>query len=65
MQYHPTGDYLVTSGYDKLIRLYDIERQVVTKSFTGHQLSVSTSIFTPLGNLIVSGSKVFENVIYM
>ncbi|KAI9206639.1 WD40-repeat-containing domain protein [Polychytrium aggregatum] len=57
VQYHPAGHHLVAGGYDKTIRLYDLERNVVVKTFTGHQLSVSKTIFNPIGNLIISGSK--------
>jgi WD40 repeat protein len=57
VQYHPISDYIVTGGYDKIARLYDIERQQIVKTFTGHKLSISHSIFTPLGNLILTGSK--------
>ncbi|KAI9362948.1 WD40-repeat-containing domain protein [Zopfochytrium polystomum] len=57
VQWHPGSNHLVTGGYDKIVRLFDVERGVVLKTFTGHQLSVSKTIFSPLGNLIVSGSK--------
>ncbi|OAJ37621.1 hypothetical protein, variant 1 [Batrachochytrium dendrobatidis JEL423] len=57
VKYHPTHSFLVSGGYDKVVRLYDIERGVAAKTFTGHQLSVSKVIFNPLGNLIISGSK--------
>ncbi|KAJ1568449.1 hypothetical protein HK096_006452, partial [Nowakowskiella sp. JEL0078] len=57
VRYHPTGSHLVTSGYDKILKLFDIERGVVVKTFSGHQLSVSKAVFSPLGNMIISGSK--------
>ncbi|KAI8915147.1 WD40-repeat-containing domain protein [Powellomyces hirtus] len=57
VNFHPAGRHVVAGGYDKTVRLYDIERGAVVKQFAGHQLSVSTTIFNPLGNLIVSGSK--------
>ncbi|PKC08099.1 WD40 repeat-like protein [Rhizophagus irregularis] len=50
-------NHIVTGGYDKIIRLYDVSAGRLVKTFTGHQLSVSKTIFNPLGNLIVSGSK--------
>jgi COMPASS component SWD3 len=37
--------------------LYDVSRGQVVKTFTGHHLSVSSLVFSPLGNLIISGSK--------
>ena len=39
------------------MRLYDLERGIPVKTFPGHQLSISRTVFSPLGNLIVSGSK--------
>ena len=27
VQYHPTGTHLATGGYDKTVKLFDIERQ--------------------------------------
>ncbi|KAI9014672.1 WD40-repeat-containing domain protein [Gaertneriomyces semiglobifer] len=57
VDFHPAGRHIVSGGYDKTVRLYDIERQTVVKTFSGHQLSVSKTIFNPLGNLIVTGSK--------
>ncbi|KAI8586600.1 WD40-repeat-containing domain protein [Geranomyces variabilis] len=57
VKFHPAGRHVVAGGYDKTVRLYDIERGAVVKTFTGHHLSVSRNIFNPLGNLIVSGSK--------
>jgi WD40 repeat protein len=56
-QYHPVGDYLASSGYDKIVRLFDVERETVSMTFQGHQQSIPTVIFTPLGNLLISGSK--------
>ncbi|CAG8561372.1 4546_t:CDS:2 [Acaulospora colombiana] len=50
-------NHVVTGGYDKIVRLYDISTGQLVKMFTGHQLSVTKTIFNPLGNLIVSGSK--------
>ncbi|KAJ3121100.1 hypothetical protein HK098_003971 [Nowakowskiella sp. JEL0407] len=57
IKYHPSGTHLVVAGYDKMIRLIDIERNMVVKTFSGHQLSVSKAVFSPIGNLIISGSK--------
>ncbi|KND00356.1 uncharacterized protein SPPG_04680 [Spizellomyces punctatus DAOM BR117] len=57
VKFHPAGRHIATGGYDKIVRLYDIERGAVVKTFAGHQLSVSQTIFSPVGNLIISGSK--------
>ncbi|KAI9143299.1 WD40-repeat-containing domain protein [Paraphysoderma sedebokerense] len=57
VKYHPGETHVVTGGYDKIVRLFDVNTGQVVKTFPGHQLSVSKTIFNPLGNLIVSGSK--------
>ncbi|ORX90453.1 WD40 repeat-like protein [Basidiobolus meristosporus CBS 931.73] len=57
VKFHPGGNHFVTGGYDKVVRLFDINTGAVVKTFTGHQLAVSKTIFNPLGNLIISGSK--------
>ncbi|SCZ88541.1 BZ3500_MvSof-1268-A1-R1_Chr2-1g04478 [Microbotryum saponariae] len=56
-RWHPSGQHLVTGGYDKIVRLFDVETGTILKTFTGHSLSISSVMFNPLGNLIVSGSK--------
>jgi len=55
VKFHPGDNHVVTGGYDKIIRLYDVSAGRLVKTFTGHQLSVSRTIFNPLGNLIISG----------
>jgi COMPASS component SWD3 len=57
VKFHPGQRHLLTGGYDRTLRLFDIEKQTLVKSFSGHGLSISKCVFTPLGNLIVSGSK--------
>ncbi|KAI9323883.1 WD40-repeat-containing domain protein [Dichotomocladium elegans] len=56
-RYHPSEAHIVTGGYDKTVRLYDVNTGLVVKTFTGHQLAVTKTIYNPLGNLVVSGSK--------
>ncbi|ORY96519.1 WD40-repeat-containing domain protein [Syncephalastrum racemosum] len=56
-QYHPNESHIVTGGYDKNIRLYDVNTGAIVKAFPGHQLAVTKTIFNPLGNLVISGSK--------
>ncbi|KAM0746289.1 WD40 repeat-like protein [Meredithblackwellia eburnea MCA 4105] len=56
-RWHPMGNHIATGGYDRIVRLYDVESRAILKTFTGHALSVSSVLFNPLGNLIVSGSK--------
>ncbi|CAD6962906.1 unnamed protein product [Tilletia controversa] len=55
--FHSDERHLLAGGYDKLLRLFDINSGTVVKTFTGHQLGVSSAVFSPMGNLIVSGSK--------
>ncbi|KAI9030913.1 WD40-repeat-containing domain protein [Phycomyces nitens] len=57
VKYHPNENHLVTGGYDKTVRLYDLVTGATVKSFLGHQLAVTKTIFNPLGNLVISGSK--------
>ncbi|KAL1916932.1 uncharacterized protein VTP21DRAFT_5129 [Calcarisporiella thermophila] len=57
VKYHPNETHIATGGYDKIVRLYDVNTGQIVKTFTGHQLSVSKTTFNPLGNLIISGSK--------
>ena len=54
---HPGERHAVSAGYDKLIRLWDLNTGQVIKTFSGHQLSVTQCIFNPYGNLLISGSK--------
>lgn len=48
-------NHIASGGYDKIVRLFDVESGTVLKTFTGHSLSISSTMFNPLGNLIVSG----------
>ncbi|CAG8461370.1 10173_t:CDS:10 [Ambispora gerdemannii] len=57
VKFHPGDNHVVSGGYDKIVRLYDVNTGQLVKMFSGHQLSVSKTIFNPLGNLIISGSK--------
>jgi COMPASS component SWD3 len=47
--------HLVTGGYDKTVRLFDVNTGALIKTFPGHQLAVTKTIFNPLGNLVISG----------
>lgn len=57
VRYHPNESHLVTGGYDKTVRLFDVNTGAIIKTFPGHQLAVTKTIFNPLGNLVISGSK--------
>ncbi|KAJ1923893.1 hypothetical protein IWQ60_005587 [Tieghemiomyces parasiticus] len=55
--YHPGSLHVVTGGYDKTVRIFDVTTETMMKSFAGHDLSVAQVTFNPLGNLVISGSK--------
>ena len=48
-------NHVVSAGYDRIVRLFDVEGGNIIKTFTGHALSISSIVFNPLGNLIISG----------
>jgi hypothetical protein len=51
---HPTEPQLVSGGYDKTVRLYDVAKGVLLRTLHGHQLAVSAVLFNAAGNLVVS-----------
>ena len=59
--FHPDGRQLVSGGYDKVVRLYDVARGnmrgTALKTFEGHQALVSRAVFSPHGKLVITGSK--------
>eukprot|EP00658_Telonema_sp_P-2_P012246 TRINITY_DN14669_c0_g1_i5.p1 TRINITY_DN14669_c0_g1~~TRINITY_DN14669_c0_g1_i5.p1 ORF type:complete len:571 (+),score=161.32 TRINITY_DN14669_c0_g1_i5:109-1713(+) len=57
VRFHPRESHLVTAGYDKNVRLFDIATGTVVKTFTGHTSAVSCAVFNPHGNLVVTASK--------
>eukprot|EP00742_Colponemidia_sp_Colp-10_P005419 GILJ01005791.1.p1 GENE.GILJ01005791.1~~GILJ01005791.1.p1 ORF type:complete len:646 (-),score=96.73 GILJ01005791.1:200-2086(-) len=57
VRFHPGGNHLVTGGYDKTVRLFDVRTGALVRTFAGHTSSVSRALFNPHGNLIISGSK--------
>ncbi|PRP88502.1 hypothetical protein PROFUN_03219 [Planoprotostelium fungivorum] len=56
-KFHPGQHHVVTGGYDKTVRLFDITTGQNIRTFVGHNSSVSRAIFNPSGNLIITGSK--------
>lgn len=55
---------MVTGGYDKCVRLFDLRENstgALKKTFTGHNSSVSCVLFNPAGNFIISG-QVFSDL---
>lgn len=53
----PDGKYLVTGGYDRTIRLWDIMSGREVRKFSGHQSAVNSVTFSKDGKFIVSGSS--------
>jgi COMPASS component SWD3 len=55
VRYHPDQTHIATGGYDRTVRLFDVEagRQVV--EWSGHCGSVSGIAFNPSANLVVTG----------
>lgn len=56
-RFHSHGNALVSAGYDRRVRLYDVETQTVLKTLDGHRSAVSSVAFNARGNLVISGSK--------
>ncbi|KAL1515882.1 hypothetical protein AB1Y20_002497 [Prymnesium parvum] len=54
---HPTEHAVLTCGYDKTVRLFDVNKGILLRTMQGHELSVRQAVFNATGNLIVSGGK--------
>jgi len=54
--FSPTGDKLASAGYDKTIRLWDIDTGSQLRVFTGHASNVYGLAYSPQGELIASGA---------
>ena len=52
---HPDGGYVASGGYDRLVRLWDLQTGQMVRSFSGHNLSVSHVRWG--GSLLLSASK--------
>lgn len=46
---------MISGGYDKCVRIFDLNTGQVIKAFSGHKLAVTGIAFNPVGNLIVTG----------
>eukprot|EP01117_Protostelium_nocturnum_P019685 TRINITY_DN859_c0_g1_i1.p1 TRINITY_DN859_c0_g1~~TRINITY_DN859_c0_g1_i1.p1 ORF type:complete len:491 (-),score=81.12 TRINITY_DN859_c0_g1_i1:1125-2597(-) len=57
VRFHPSQRHIVSGGYDKTARLYDVTTGQLKRAFVGHNSSISRAIFNPYGNLIITGSK--------
>uniref|UniRef100_A0A7S3C5P7 WD40 repeat-containing protein SMU1 n=2 Tax=Haptolina ericina TaxID=156174 RepID=A0A7S3C5P7_9EUKA len=54
---HPSEHAVVTAGYDRTVRLFDVNKAVLLRTLQGHELAVRQVVFNSTGNLLVSGSK--------
>lgn len=54
--YSPNEKYIATGGYDKTIRIWDVETGKEIRKFCGHTSSVRSISYTPDGKYIISGS---------
>jgi len=57
VRFHPGQQHLISGGYDKTVRLFDVCTGALKRTFVGHNSSVSRAIFNPSGNLVITGSK--------
>lgn len=57
VRFHPRRDLLAAAGYDKQLRLYDVETGACVRTLHGHSSSVSSIAFNARGNLVITGSK--------
>ena len=54
--YSPNEKYIATGGYDKTIRIWNVETGKEIRKFCGHTSSVRSISYTPDGKYIISGS---------
>ena len=48
-------NHIVTAGYDKTVRIFDVRTGGLKKTFAGHNSSVAKAVTNPHGNMIVTG----------
>lgn len=57
IKFHSLGESLICGGYDRELKLYDINSNKQIKSYTGHISAITSVDFNVRGNMLVSGSK--------
>ena len=55
--YHPQNNLVTSGGYDKTVRLWDVEKAAQSRCFYGHEASVTCLAYSAQGNMVVSGCK--------
>jgi WD40 repeat protein len=55
--FSPNGKYLITGGYDKRARLWDIETGKELRRFEGHSSFAFSAVFSPDGKSVLTGSR--------
>src|SRR2546423_1661467 len=55
--FSPNGKYLITGGYDKRARLWDIETGKELHRFEGHSSFAFSAAFSPDGKSVLTGSR--------
>ena len=56
MAFSPDGKTLATSGYDGLVKLWDVGAQLELATLRGHTADVPAVAFSPDGRTLASGS---------
>ncbi|MBL7960637.1 WD40 repeat domain-containing protein, partial [bacterium] len=54
--FSPDGKKIASCGEDRTVKLWDVEKGTLIRTFDGHQLNVWSLKFTPNGDRLVSGS---------
>ena len=56
VHFSPDGQQLVSSGFDNLIKIWDVETGECLHTITEHENWIRTTYFSPNGALLVSAS---------